>query len=139
MNGEAIFWPVLVQVALTIAIYILVSTRRVGAIKSGQAKASDYRIPTVEPESSVTAIRSLINQFELPVLFYACCIVLFVLAAVTKVALALAWIFVISRIAHAFVHVTSNRLRFRRPMFIIGFFAVVALWVLVAIRLTPGI
>ena len=119
MTGEAIFWPVLLQAALTYAIYILASSRRLGAIRNGQAKASDFRIPNVEPEPSATVIRNLINQFELPVLFYVCCIILFILGAVSTLAVILAWIFALSRIAHAAVHVTSNRLRFRRPLFIV--------------------
>jgi hypothetical protein len=135
MTGESIFWPMLVQALLTFAIYGLVSFRRVSAVKTGSAKPSDYRIPTVEPEPSATAARSLINQFELPVLFFAACLVLFVLGAAGKAAILTAWFFALSRIAHAFVHVTSNRLRYRRPMFIAGFFAVLALWALVALRL----
>ena len=139
MTGEAIFWPVLVQAALTYAIYVVASTRRVGAVKSGKAKPSDFRVPNVEPEPSATAIRNLINQFELPVLFYVSCIILFVLGAVNMTALVLAWVFALSRLAHAFVHVTSNRLRYRRPLFMVGFFVSAAMWVLVAIRLIPGI
>ena len=139
MTGEAIFWPVLIQAGLTYAIYILVSMRRVGAIKAGQAKPADFRVPNVEPEPSATAIRSLTNQFELPVLFYVCCIIMVMLGAVSTAALVLAWIFALSRIAHAFVHVTSNRLRFRRPFFVVGFVASAAMWILLAIRLMPGI
>ena len=139
MTGEAIFWPVLIQAGLTYAIYILVSMRRVGAIKTGQAKPADFRVPNVEPEPSATAIRSLTNQFELPVLFYVCCIIMVMLGAVSTAAMVLAWIFALSRIAHAFVHVTSNRLRFRRPLFVVGFVASAAMWILLAIRLMPGI
>jgi hypothetical protein len=137
MSAETIFWPVIAQVALTLAIYILVSTRRVGAIKSGTTKPSDYRVPIVEPESSATAIRSLNNQFELPILFYVCCLTLFVLGAVSMTAMVLAWAFVFSRLAHAFEHVTSNRLRYRRPLFIVGLLIVVAMWIMVAVRLLP--
>ncbi|MGL4489347.1 MAG: MAPEG family protein [Rhizobiaceae bacterium] len=135
MSGETIFWPVLAQVALTFAIYILVSIRRVGAIKSGAAKPSDYRVPIIEPEASASAIRSLNNQFELPILFYVCCLTLHALGSVTSLALGLAWVFVFSRLAHAFVHVTSNRLKYRRPLFIVGFLVVVAMWVVVLLRL----
>ena len=135
MNGESIFWPMLVQAFLTFSVYGLVSLRRMNAIKSGVAKPSDYRIPTVEPEASATAARSLINQFELPVLFFAACLVLFVLGAANTAAVLVAWFFALSRLAHAYVHVTTNRLRFRRPLFIAGFFAVFALWILIGLRL----
>ena len=44
-------------------------------------------------------------------------------------AVILAWIFVVSRYAHAYVHVTSNNLRCRSPLFLLGFLAVFAMWV----------
>ncbi len=138
MSGETIFWPVIAQVALTFAIYVLVSVRRVGSIKAGTAKPSDYRVPIVEPESSATAIRSLNNQFELPVLFYVCCMTLFMLGAVSVTTLTLAWAFVFSRLVHAFEHVTTNRVRYRRPLFIAGFVIVLAMWVMIAVRLLPS-
>ena len=123
------------QVALTFAIYVLVSMRRVGSVKTGASKPSDYRVPIVEPDASATAIRSLANQFELPILFYVCCLTLFVLGAVSTLALGLAWAFVISRAAHAAVHVTSNRIKHRWPLFITGFAIVAAMWIVVLWRL----
>ena len=43
-------------------------------------------------------MRSLINQFELPVLFYVCCLTLFVLNAAGTAAVLLAWGFALSRL-----------------------------------------
>jgi hypothetical protein len=138
MSSELIFWPVIAQVALTYAIYVLISSRRIGSIRDGKATAADFRVPIVEPEPSATAIRNLVNQYELPVLFYVCCISLYVLGAVGTLAIVLAWAFVASRIVHAYIHVTSNKLRDRRPAFIAGFVILAALWVLVIIRLVVG-
>ncbi len=135
MNGEAIFWPVLAQMALTFAIYSLMSVRRMTSIRDGKARAADFRIPTVEPEPSATVARNLINQFELPVLFYVACMMLFVLGAAGQFAVLVAWLFSLSRIAHAYVHVTTNRLRLRRPLFLASFVFVFALWALVGARL----
>lgn len=135
MTGESIFWPMLVQAFLTFGIYVLVSVRRVSSVRQGTAKMADFRVPTIEPLPSATAARSLINQFELPVLFYSACLVLFILGAANPIAVFAAWVFALSRVAHAFVHVTNNKLRFRRPLFIIGFFSAFSLWILVAVRL----
>ena len=78
---------------------------------------------------------NLANQFELPVLFHAVCLALFVTGGAGPVAVWLAWAFVLSRYAHAFVHVTSNRIRFRQPMFTLGFLALGAMWGLLALTL----
>jgi hypothetical protein len=140
MQGEAIFWPVLIQAGLTYGVYALGSTRRLAAVRTGEAKPGQFKIPGGgdEPERSATAMRNLINQFELPVLFYVCCLSLFVLNAAGTAAVALAWGFALSRLGHAYVHVTSNRLKFRRPAFILGFFIQGAMWALLAWRLAAG-
>jgi hypothetical protein len=138
MQGEAIFWPMLTQVGLTYGIYALVSRRRIAAITAGEAKIGDFRIPTNEPDRSASANRNLINQYELPVLFYACCISLFALGAAGTAAVLLAWAFVASRGVHAYVHVTTNRVRYRRPAFIAGFLILLLMWLLVAARLVTG-
>lgn len=135
MNGEAIFWPMLAQMALTFAIYSVMSMRRMDSIRDGKAKAADFRIPTVEPEASATVARNLINQFELPVLFYMACMMLFVLGAAGSFTVLVAWLFALSRMAHAYVHVTTNRLRLRRPLFMAGFVFTFVLWALIAARL----
>ena len=128
MSNTAIFWPLIVQTALIYTIYVLISRRRLAAVKAGQAQASDYKVPIVEPEATATVARNLVNQFELPFLFYAVCIILYMVNGVNDVTLALAWLFVLTRIAHSWVHVTSNKVRLRRPIFTIGYLVNGLLW-----------
>lgn len=71
---------------------------------------------------------SIANQFELPVLFHLCCVLLYLTEADNLLSLGLAWLFVALRYAHAFIHVTSNRLRYRQPLFMAGFLVLVAMW-----------
>ncbi len=63
-----------------------------------------------------------------PVLFHLCCVCLYVTEADNLLSLGLAWLFVALRYAHAFIHVTSNRLRFRQPLFMAGFIVLFAMW-----------
>ncbi len=133
--STAIFWPVIAQVVLIHLIYFLMLKRRYGAMRAGTAKASDFWVPAIEPEPSATVARSLINQFELPVLFFLVCTLLYVTAGVNHVGVAIAWLFVLSRYAHAWVHVTSNRLRIRQRLFVFGFVLNFSLWLLFAIHL----
>ena len=44
------------------------------------------------------------------------------------------WMFVLSRIVHATIHVTSNRLSHRTPVFLIGAIALALMWVIVIAR-----
>lgn len=135
MSQTAIFWPMIAHVALVYAVYLLVSNRRVGAVKAGRADAGVFRERRAEPDESVTAVNNLANQFELPVLFHAVCLCFFVTQGVSGLVLALAWVFVVSRYLHAFVHVGGNRLRHRRPAFIAGFLVLALMWLLFAWRI----
>lgn len=134
-TSTAIFWPVIAQVTLIHAVYYLMAMRRFGAVRAGTAKAKDYVIPTIEPAPSATVARNLINQFELPVLFFLVCTLLYITAGVNTIVLAVAWLFVASRAVHAYVHVTSNRLMLRQRLFTLGFIFDFILWVLFAIHI----
>jgi hypothetical protein len=138
MTTTAIFWPMIVQAALTFAVYVIMSRRRIEGVRLGRAKPADFKVPSVEPEYSATAVRNLTNQFELPVLFFVVCLSLQMTAGVNYIAVLIAWVFVISRLLHSYVHMTSNRLRIRRPVFIVGVIACLLLWVWLAVHLLTG-
>ncbi|MCB1382735.1 MAG: MAPEG family protein [Notoacmeibacter sp.] len=137
MNPTAIFWPMLAQVALVYFIYYLMSKRRIDAVKSGQVRVDQFRDNQIqnEPTASLFVRNNLANQYELPVLFYACVLSLHASGGVNVVTLVLAWLFVATRYAHAFIHVTSNRVRRRRMLFIMGFLILGVMWIAFALHL----
>lgn len=132
---EATIWPMIAHVALVIGLYFLLSFRRVGAVKEGRVRAEQFRENRDEPAESLIVKNAIANQFELPVLFYAVSILLYLVDADNPVTVAGGWLFVVLRYAHAYVHVTSNRLRYRRPLFIAGLLVVTILWVWLGIWL----
>ncbi len=138
MNSTAIFWPMILHVALVFAVYTLLNRRRIQAITAGEAKASDFRENLGEPPTSLLARNSLNNQFELPPLFHIACLCLYVTGGAGIVAVVVAWVFALSRVLHAGVHVTSNRLRYRRPAFVVGLVTVALLWILLAVHLATA-
>lgn len=134
-SSTAIFWPVMAQVLLTYVVYSIMSSRRIGAVKAGVARPSDFKVPSTDPEPSATAARNLTNQFELPVLFFAACLSLFVTGGAGMAAVVVAWAFVLARVAHAWVHLTSNRIRIRRMLFTLGLLVNLVQWLLLAIHI----
>ncbi|MEE8076849.1 MAG: MAPEG family protein [Candidatus Binatia bacterium] len=48
------------------------------------------------------------NLFELPVLFYAGCIVAFVTGTVDTLLVGTAWLFVLTRYVHSYFHLTAQ-------------------------------
>jgi hypothetical protein len=117
------------QAVLVFILYGLLSLRRSVAVKAGRIKMEQFRENRDEPAESLVVRNSIANQFELPVLFYAVSIVLFIAQADNLPAVILAWIFVACRYGHAYVHVTSNNLRYRSPLFALSFLALLGLWV----------
>lgn len=134
-TSTAVLWPVFLQVFATFGLYVFMSRSRVAAVKAGQVKASDYKYVENEPEALRNITRAISNQFESPVLFYAACIIAYITATANIYVLALAWAFALAKLAHLFVHATANRLRYRRPAFLIAFFALVLLWIALAVSL----
>jgi hypothetical protein len=135
MNQTAIFWPVIVQVLLVYIVYGLVSLRRTTAIKAGNVRLSDFRENRHEPRESVFAHNNLLNQFQLPVLFYVACLCLYATQGSSIVTVTLAWLFVVSRYVHAAVHITTNRMRYRQPAFAVGYVVLGLLWIWFALHL----
>ncbi|KOF16025.1 membrane protein [Ensifer adhaerens] len=129
MTGFEIFWPMVAHVLLVFVLYALLSIRRVGLVRAGKVQVSQFRENRDEPGESLVVRNSIANQFELPVLFHVCCVLLYITEADNIVSLALAWLFVASRHLHAFVHVTSNRIRYRRPLFMAGVATLGGMWI----------
>ena len=51
----------------------------------------------------------------------------------------LAWIFVLLRIAHAYIHVTSNRISVRGPVFGLGLLVLMVMWIIFIVRILAGL
>jgi hypothetical protein len=135
MNQTAIFWPMLAHVALVYGIYVMMFLRRKAAVQAGSTKISQFRENTNEPAESLFVRNNLANQYELPVLFHICCLALYAVTAAGLFAVVLTWIFVLSRYVHAYIHVTSNRIRYRQPAFSLGFLVLAIMWVWLAISI----
>jgi hypothetical protein len=133
VNRNLILWPVLVLVLMTLLIYVRLIKVKVREMRAGKVDMARRGLhEDAWPESVLQINNNIRNQFELPVLFYIVCGALWALDAVGIVALVAAWLFVLSRIAHAWVHLTSNYVPNRRRLFTVGW------WVLVFMVLLAG-
>ncbi len=136
MNRDLIFGPVLVQVLLTLATYVLLIKAKIRAMKAGEVDMARRALfDDAWPESVMKINNNIRNQFEVPVLFYVLAIALWALDAVHWVALAVASLFALSRIVHLWIHVGSNYVPNRRRAFTVGWFIVLAMALLVALEL----
>lgn len=128
MSLQAVLLPLFVEVILTFVLWANMARLRTRDLGRG-VRTEDIALREPNwPKSTLRAMYSFSNQFELPVLFY----VLTILAYVTHKAgfafVILAWIFVIFRLLHAYVHVTSNVVRLRGSLYGIAAFALIVNW-----------
>ena len=136
MKQSTIFWPMTVQVLLTLAV----------AVRMYQARITELRRRRIRPQElatsrgaaaleNVAASDNFRNLFELPVLFFAICPVLYLTNGVTALQLTLAWAFVLFRIAHSLIHTTYNRVMHRFRAFVLSMLSVFSMWAVFVIHL----
>jgi hypothetical protein len=136
MSIQFILLPLFVQVVLTVVLGFWLAGLRVPAVRRGEIEPRDIALREPNwPKHTLQVGNSYQNQFEVPVLFY----VLTILAIITKQAdllfVVLAWVFVLSRVAHATVHVTDNHLGRRGALFGIGALVLAIMWLIFIVRI----
>jgi len=131
----AILLPVYVQVALTFILLLWMGSSRLSSLRAGEVKVKDIALGERNWPSRILQVQNAYhNQFELPVLFY----VLVTLAQFTRKAdmlfVVMSWMFVTSRLVHAAIHTTSNKMALRFQAFVVGVLILAAMWVIFGIR-----
>ena len=140
MNAEWIFLPVLLQVALTLVVYIALSVVKTQALKQGLVDQTRRALHEDAWPDSVKRINNNIrNQFELPTIFYVLVFALWSMHAADIAALIFAWLFVLSRIVHAYIHTGPNHVPLRLKAFQFGWLMTLALAVLAIKAVLAGI
>ena len=136
MTIQAVLLPLFVQVLLTFILYGWMAYHRVTTVRSGVVHPRDVALRQPNWPPRVTQIANAAhNQLELPLLFY----VLTILSIITRHAdflfVVLAWIFVLLRLGHAYIHVTSNRLSARGGVFGLGLLVLMIMWLIFMVRI----
>lgn len=140
MSIPFILAPLFVQVALTFALLLWTGFARRGALVRGETKIGAIALGDPNWPARVRQIGNCFNnQFQVPVLFY----VLTILVMYTKHAdflfVIMAWIFVVTRLAHAYIHTGSNYIRYRFNAYLIGTIVLLIMWAIFAIRILLGL
>ena len=140
MTLPMILAPLFVLVLMTFVIGFLLAGLRGPALTRGEVRPEQVSLRQPNwPPRALQVGYSFQNQFELPLLFY----VLTILAIIAKHAdflfVVMAWIFVLTRLAHGFVHCTSNNLRARGAFFGIGALVLAIMWLIFMVRIMLGL
>jgi hypothetical protein len=140
MSIQSILLPLFVEVVLTFVLGFWSASVRLAAVRRGDVRPRDVALRQPNwPKRETQIANAYHNQLELPVLFY----VLTVLAIITRHAdflfVVLAWLFVLLRLAHAYVHVTSNHMGQRFAAFAAGAVVLAVMWGIFILRILLGI
>ena len=117
--------PMAMHVLLAALLYSLLTVARAPKIW-GVGQRADGSNPWAAVEPRISA--NLSNQFEWPLFFYAACLLLQQLGAVTQATVALAWVFLAGRVIHSLVQIGTTNIRLRGLVFTINFLAVIGMW-----------
>ncbi len=136
MSIQMVLLPLFVQVALTLALLIWMASARTASVTRGETKMRDIALGQPAWPARATQIANSYNsQFQVPLLFYVVVIVALLTKTADLVFVVLAWIFVISRLAHAYIHTSSNHVPTRFRAFAVGVFVLLAMWVWLAVKI----
>ncbi|MEA1989102.1 MAG: MAPEG family protein [Pseudomonadota bacterium] len=127
---KTLLYPIFAQVILTFIVGILTFRARVKAVKQLQVAPSYFKHNRGKaPESMMRWTDNYQNQFELPVLFYTLVALLIITEISNTLFIIGAWVFVLTRLIHTFVHVRNNHILYRMRSFVAGFFILLAMWI----------
>jgi hypothetical protein len=140
MTLPMILAPLFVLVLMTLVLGFWLPMVSVPMLRRGEVRPHDVDLRQLNWPRPVQQINnSYTSQFEQPVLFY----VLTILAIISKHAdllfVVMAWIYVLARVAHAYIHVTSNNVNLRGPVFGIGALVLAIMWLIFMIRIMLGL
>lgn len=140
MKTLAIFFPVIALAAWTFVVLTVIPFVRVRSARRREITADDFKLGESAAVPAYVSIpnRNYMNLLELPVLFYVVCVLLYVTAGASTVAVAVAWAYVALRIVHSAIHLSYNRVVHRLAAFALSNVALGFLWILAAVHIARG-
>lgn len=131
MHQTAIFAPFFTVMLLTMIVWVYLYARRIPFILRGNLRPEQLmplEFARISPPAVSNPSDNLKNLFEIPTIFYALALYLFVTHEVDTTYLAASWTFAGFRVLHSLVHSTVNIVPLR---FWLYFASTVALWFMV--------
>jgi hypothetical protein len=133
MSIQMVLLPVFVQVGLTFALLVMMVGARRQTLVKGETKIKNIALG--EPNWPKGAGNCYRNQFELPVLFYVLIALALPLRRADFLIVVLSWVFVIVRLLHAGIFVSSNDLGRRSTAWLAGVVVLLVMWIYFALKI----
>ncbi len=135
MTQTDLLLPVFVLIALTFVLLFRMIFSRIGAIANKDTTMAEIAVEsTAYPKPVLQAANAFHNQLQVPVLFYVLVAFTLILKQSDTVMVWLSWIFVASRLWHAYIHSTHNHVRSRFNAFAVGVVTLMVMWAYLAFK-----
>lgn len=127
---QQLIYPMALYVFSLWCLTVFMFRARVRWIKSNREGAKYFKAYLGEPPPERTLIvgQHYDNQFQVPILFLVTAATHLTMGSVNLLTVVLAWIFVISRAAHSWVHLGRNKLQYRVSAFAVGWITILIMW-----------
>jgi hypothetical protein len=140
MGNFEILYPLVALAAWTFLVLLLIPFVRVRSVQRREIGPNDFKYgesPAVPPSVSIPN-RNYMNLLELPMLFYVVCMVLYITAGSSRLAVCIAWSYVVLRVVHSLIHLSYNGVIHRLSAFALSNAALISLWAIAAAHVVIG-
>jgi len=140
MHRYDLVFPMFAMFALTAVVLVLLFRSRVRAISEKQVTQGYFKVyqGQVEPEYAAKRSRHFSNLFEAPTLFYAVCLAAMVTQQADRALEVLAWLYVVARCVHSFIHLGRNEIVPRLSAYFTSWGVMAAMWLYLVFRVATA-
>ncbi len=132
--------PVFMQVLLIFALMFMMGRARLRDLQARTLRVSDIALgQNVWPDKTAQIGNAFNNQFQMPLLFFVLVIFTLMTGKQDYLFIICEWLFVLLRLGHAYVHVTSNNVPRRFQLYVAGTLLLMLMWIWYAIRVMAAI
>jgi hypothetical protein len=141
MNQDLMLLPVIAMFLLTLVVGVRMLVLRIRAVRRDNLNPAHFLLNRGGklPDYLAKVSNHYVNLFEWPVMFYVVCLAIYAGKRADMAYLALAWLFVGLRCAHAFIHMTHNTLLQRRNVFLYGVLTLLFMWGRLAVQVIGSV
>ena len=136
MDKILIIYPILAVVLMNFIVMFHMRYMISKAIKNRDVEYKYFRAyESSAPEYLLTSRHHYKNFFEIPILFYLLCLVLYMIDDVSAIDLWIAWLFVVFKGIHSYIRITSNYVPYRAYSFFVCVFLLFGGWINLTIKI----
>jgi len=141
VQANSLVYPMFAMVLLTFLTLVRLFRTRIRFVREGVVNAAYFKTyqTGTEPEASAKLARHFVNLFEAPTLFYVACLAAIVSGQSTTLLNLLAWLYVVLRCVHTYIHTGSNQLQHRIAAYFSSWAVLLLMWICIVIGVGAGL